>query len=262
VATELRRAEIYGFEIRSDDVVVDVGSGPGHDSMVAAQVGADVIAVDVDPEELARLGDRMRASEARSFRAIHWDCDAGPLPLADGTASVVIAKEVMEHLEDPGRFVAELQRIGRPGARYLICVPDPASESLMRVVAPEYYWQKPCHLHVFEHKELDGLLESAGLVVERRISTGFYWSMWWILRMAIETDYFPGHPGHTSPPPILADWEKVWRALAATPHADHLAAQFDRLIPKSQIVMARKPEQALARKSWWSLTPWARRRVA
>ena len=212
--------------------------------MVAGQVGADVIAVDIDSEGLHRLPERMRSTAARSFLRHQWDCDAGPLPLPDGVASVVLAKEVMEHLENPARFLAELLRIGQPGARYFISVPDPASESLMQIVAPEYYWKKPCHLHVFERKALDQLVESAGLEVGRRVSCGFYWSMWWCFRMAIGTDYFPGHPGHSSPPPILADWENVWKALEASPHVALVTARLDRLIPKSQIVMASKPAEA------------------
>src|SRR5437763_16277692 len=147
----------------------------------------------------------MRDVPARAFRAIRCDCDAGPIPLPDGSASVVFAKEVMEHLDDPAGFLADLARIGRPGARYYLSVPDPVSESLLRVVAPESYWTKPGHIHVFPRDELDRMIEDAGLEIERRKYFGAYWSLWWCLRMAIGADQPPGRPGD-APGPALADW--------------------------------------------------------
>lgn len=253
MAEEVRRASIYGFEITSDDTVLDVGSGGGNDCVLAGGIGADVIAVDISRDELDGLQKRMGSSPARSFRMVQGNCDEGPIALPDGVASVVLAKEVMEHVGDPRAFLADLHRLGRPGARYFISVPDPASESLMRIVADEGYWKRPHHLHVFGRDELDRLVEGAGLRIERRAYVGFDASMWWCLRMAIGTDYYPGHPGYASPPPILANWENVWRALAETPRAAELAEAFDKILPKSQIVIARKPAAGDKPRGWKSL---------
>lgn len=250
---ELRRAEIFGLEINSDDVVVDVGAGSGNDCLIAASVGAEVIAINIDRGELDRLADRLRGSPARSFRAIELNCDVAPIPLPDGSASVVIAKEIMEHLDDPARFLAELARIGRPGARYLLAVPDAASESLLKLVAPPDFWLKPNHINVFNRDRLDGLVAGAGLVVERRLYTGFYWSMLWCLRLAIGTDWFPGHPG--SPPRMLAAWDEVWKGLEAAPNGPEVIRRLDELIPKSQIVLARKPATAPRHRRWVAHLP-------
>src|SRR4051812_8436015 len=128
-----------GFEIGAGDTVVDVGCGDGACCRYAGSLGADVIGIDVEPTLVEQAGEAMRGVPARSWRGIVSTCD--PIPLPDATASVVICTEVLEHVESPARLAAELARIGKPGARYLISVPDPASEALMREVAPAWYWR-------------------------------------------------------------------------------------------------------------------------
>ena len=235
------RVEVFGLEIAADDAVLDIGSGTGGDSMLAGSVGAEVIAVNYDAGELDRLAEHMADVPARSFRAVLCDCNEGPIPLADGTATVVMAKEIMEHLDDPERFLRDLARLGRPGARYLITVPDPASESLLREVAPEHYWRKPLHQHIFSHDRLDAMIRDAGLEVERRASTGAYWSIFWMLRELVGTPYYPGHPVNSTPPPEIAAWDLIWEAIRSSARGAALIDQLDGLIPKSQIILARKP---------------------
>jgi SAM-dependent methyltransferase len=157
----------------------------------------------------------------------------------------VIALEVMEHVDDPARFLAELVRVGKPDARYLISVPDPASEALMRVVAPDWYFQKPIHQHIFEREQFGELLRGAGLAIEAQEYCNFYWSLWWVFRMASGTDYLPG--SQEPQPSILSDWEKVWKALEAMPKGADVARALDRAIPKSQVICARKVTKQAAR---------------
>jgi SAM-dependent methyltransferase len=185
----------------------------------------------------------MQGTAARSWRGIVSGCD--PIPLPDATASAVICTEVLEHVDDPARFVAELARIGRPAARYLISVPDPTSESVMRIVAPRWYWEKPYHQHVYEHQTVNAMLQSAGLVIEARSGGGFDASLWWIFRMALGAQ--PHDP--TPDAPLLRDWERTWSALLATPRGRQVAEALDALVPKSQIVIARKDDGAAQRPS-------------
>ena len=230
-----------GFEVTAADTVVDVGCGPGGACRAAGLAGADVIGIDINPDEIERAERTMAGSPARSFRAIVGD--SNPIPLADGTASAVIATEVMEHVDDPERFLAEMVRIGRPGARYLISVPDPASESLMKAVAPAWYFEPPFHQHIYEHDRLDAMLRAAGLTIERRSYCGFRDSIWWALRMASGSDAAPNLP--ETFPPILADWERVWAAIKQVPAAEAFVAALDRAIPKSQVLICRKPGAAV-----------------
>lgn len=234
-----------GFEIDANDLVVDVGCGDGLVCGYAARMGADVIGIEVDPIWLERVDAAMRGLPARSWRAILSDCD--PIPLPDAVASVVVSTEVLEHVADPARVLAELVRIGRTGARYLISVPDPASETVMRVVAPRWYWEPPYHRRVIERATLDRMLREAGLEVEARHAGGFYWSMWWIFRMSLGARPFEPTPDA----PLLQHWEKAWAAFLETPDGVRAAAALDRLVPKSQILIARKVGSPAAARPWW-----------
>ncbi|WP_435009293.1 class I SAM-dependent methyltransferase [Tundrisphaera lichenicola] len=238
MAKEPRQVSLFpGFEISTDDTFLDVGCGGGGDCATAASVGADIIAVDIVPDHVAAAARAVEQVGAGSFRGIVSDCD--PIPLPDATASIILCCEVMEHVKDPARFIAELVRVGKPGAHYVISVPAAASEGLMKVLAPPSYFEPPGHLRIFEQSQFEGLIQSTGLVIERSEGLGFYWSMWWALRMACGTNHCPDYT--TPPPQILSGWEETWKALEATPLGPQVVRVLDNLIPKSIRVIARKP---------------------
>lgn len=224
-----------GFEIEPTDTVVDVGCGPGNVCVYAGHRGADVIGIDNEPIEIERAAVAMRGVPARSFRGIV--SDANPIPLPDACASAVVATEVMEHVDDPPRFLAELVRIGKPGARYLISVPDTSSEAIMREVAPSWYWEKPLHIHVFERTEFARLVRAAGLDIVAYHAVGFYWSMWWALRMAIGMEHKYAEPPDD---PLLSRWNALAATLREAPHGPEVLGALDRALPKSQVIIATK----------------------
>jgi SAM-dependent methyltransferase len=245
-----------GFEIGPDDTVVDVGCGDGVCCRYAGSMGAAVIGIDVEPTLVERADEAMQGIPARSWRGIVDDCN--PIPLPDATASVVICTEVLEHVEDPSAFAAELARIGKPGARYLISVPDPASEALMRTVAPSWYWRPPFHVRVFQHEQLDAVLAGAGLTIERRDPFGPYYSFRWLLWMNLGR-----HPyDQAEDDPLMRIWEGIWGTLMASRQAKMLARGLEQALPKSQIVLASKPggpRTARLRRRWLSPAVWKRR---
>jgi ubiquinone/menaquinone biosynthesis C-methylase UbiE len=241
-----RRGTLFpDFEITGDDTVLDVGCGAGNDSLFSADLGAAVIALDSGPKKVRALAEAARGLPARSFRAIQTECD--PIPLPDGTADVVLCKEVLEHVDEPGRLLAELYRVGRPGARYLITVPAAESEAFLAAMAPAWYFRKPFHQHVFAPGRLDELVREAGLAIERRAACGSYHTLWWAIRFAADLGFDPRRDPHAPLPPLLDDWEALWRALEVLPGGSKLICSLDGLLPKSQVLVARKPLGGSAR---------------
>jgi SAM-dependent methyltransferase len=230
------RELLPGFPLGDTDVVADIGCGDGPSSVFAADCGATVYAVDIDPQAIAAVRRHVRGRKlAKPFHTVV--SDANPLPLGDGVATCVVAQEVMEHVDDPRQFIDELVRIGRPGARYLLSVPDPASESLQKALAPEVYWRKPNHLRVFSREDFERLVREAGLEIERRDYYSFFWSMWWVLFWSASKGVSKfGSPGS----PVLSHWNKTWAALLKTPNGPHIKKALDEFMPKSQIIIARK----------------------
>jgi arsenite methyltransferase len=124
--------------IAEGERVVDVGSGGGFDSFVAANyVGAagKVVGVDMTPEMLSK--SRSTASKMGldnvEFRAGY----AEMLPVEDGWADVVISNGVINLCADKQTTFTEIFRVLRPGGRLQfadIANGNPVPEAAMRNV--------------------------------------------------------------------------------------------------------------------------------
>jgi SAM-dependent methyltransferase len=221
-----------GFAITAEDVVLDVGCGEGIESLFCARQGAHVIYADSDPDQVAIAGRRLAGAGARALTPVV--SDTNPLPLPDGIASRVIAAEVIEHVDDPAQFLSELVRAGRPGALYLLAVPDPAAEELQRGLAAPAHFQKPNHIRVIGRDEFARMITDAGLVIQQRGAYGFYQSIWWMFFWICKVDLSGGHP-------LLDSWSQTWRALLDTPGSADVRRALNDVLPKSQYIVARKP---------------------
>jgi SAM-dependent methyltransferase len=108
-------------ELASGERVVDVGSGGGIDSLVAARmVGptGEVVGIDMTPAML----EKARAAAAESglgnveFREAYME----DLPVPDGWADVVISNGVLNLTPDKLKAVGEMFRVLRSGGRLQI----------------------------------------------------------------------------------------------------------------------------------------------
>jgi len=98
--------------------VVDVGSGAGFDSFIAAgQVGPGgrVTGVDMTPEMLAKA--RQTAAALGLGHVEFREGLAEALPVEDGWADVVISNGVINLCADKQAVLAEIFRVLRPGGR-------------------------------------------------------------------------------------------------------------------------------------------------
>ena len=159
---------------------------------------------------------------------------AEQLPVADGFATRVICTEVLEHVDDPAEVLRELVRIGAPGAMYLITVPDPVAEGVQQKVAPPLYFQRPNHVRIIPRQEFSQLVIDAGLEIVEVSRYGFYWSVWWAMFWACDVDL--ASPAH----PALDNWARAWSALLDTADGPRVKEALDDLMPKSQVIVARK----------------------
>jgi SAM-dependent methyltransferase len=101
--------------------VLDLGSGAGTDSLVAAQmVGASgsVTGVDMTPEMLSK--SRAAAVEMGATNVEFVETEAERLPFADASFDVVISNGVIDLIPDKDAVFAELFRVLVPGGRLQI----------------------------------------------------------------------------------------------------------------------------------------------
>ncbi len=127
-----------------DGLVVDLGSGTGRFARRLAADGRTVLAVDPAPGSDGPPGATVAADGER-------------LPLADGSVAAVLARDVLEHLDDAAAL-GECARVLRPGGLLVVLVP--AWPSL---------WsdrdQRAGHLRRYRSGGLLALVESAGFTV-------------------------------------------------------------------------------------------------
>jgi SAM-dependent methyltransferase len=114
-------APVKHLHLKPGETVLDLGSGPGFDALLAAQIVGPrgrVIGVDMTPE----MNERARTN-ARDAGASHVEFRQGRLeqiPVDDATVDAVTSNCVINLVPDKQRVFDEIARVLRPGGRLAI----------------------------------------------------------------------------------------------------------------------------------------------
>jgi 2-polyprenyl-3-methyl-5-hydroxy-6-metoxy-1,4-benzoquinol methylase len=113
----MRYHDFFVTRIAAGERVLDIGCGYGAVAQsIAERAGADVVGIDLDPANVAA------ARAMFPHPRLTFVAGEAPRDLTDERFDVVVASNVLEHIEDRPTFLAEVQRRARP-SRWLIRVP-------------------------------------------------------------------------------------------------------------------------------------------
>jgi 2-polyprenyl-6-hydroxyphenyl methylase / 3-demethylubiquinone-9 3-methyltransferase len=105
------RARLVPAAVREGSLLLDLACGAGLLAPHVAGRGHRHIGLDLSPTALP---------QARDHGVAPLRGDVLRLPFADEVADVVVAGEVLEHVADPSRLVAEACRVLRPGGTLVV----------------------------------------------------------------------------------------------------------------------------------------------
>jgi glycosyltransferase involved in cell wall biosynthesis/SAM-dependent methyltransferase len=151
-----------------DRLVLDVGCAHGYLSEVLSEHGCRVIGIEIDPEDAARARSHCEQVLVRDVEVPGWIEELG-----ERQFDAVVLSDVLEHLRDPGRVLAEIRGILKPGSGFIVAsVPNVAHTSvrlelLLGSFQPETVGiLDATHLHFYTRETLHDLLASSGFAVE------------------------------------------------------------------------------------------------
>jgi len=106
--------------------VLDLGCGSGYGSAMLAREAKSVIGVDVSAAAIEHARERYGCQNT-TFRQIS---PTEGLPFESGTFDSAVCFQVIEHVQDDRRFVAEIARVLRPGGLAILATPDRSTRLL------------------------------------------------------------------------------------------------------------------------------------
>jgi SAM-dependent methyltransferase len=218
-----------------------MGCGGGRHAFALYRRGAHVVALDLDAAELKDVAGMFAAiapevPEGATAQAVRGS--AYELPFADASFDKIIAAEVLEHLPEDTRAMAELARVLKPGGSIAVTVPRWGPEKVCWALSDDYHANEGGHIRIYKGDQLRERLEQAGLqAVGAHHAHALHAPYWW-LKCAVGVD--------KGEHPLVKGYHRllVWDMMRA-PRVTRLAERLlNPVIGKSLVVYLRKPSHA------------------
>jgi SAM-dependent methyltransferase len=142
----------------ADPLVLDYGAGEGKHLNLVRSVKPQARLVGVD----------IRAAHTAVDFEFHQVAANAPLPFAADTYDLVISCDVLEHVENIGQSLDEIQRVLRGGGSFIGFVPaegGPGAHGLFRWFDPDIFKDTKDHGHAYTRRELLDLFSTRFRIV-------------------------------------------------------------------------------------------------
>ncbi len=227
------------FTIEPGMTVLDVGCGQGRHAFAAYRKGAHVTAFDQNESDLADVKSMFAAMELEGeapggATACVQHGDVLEMPFETGTFDRVIASEILEHIPDDERAMAEITRVTKPGGLVAVTVPRWWPEQICWKLSDTYHQVEGGHVRIYQGTQLIERLRRAGLQVIGQHHAHALHSPYWWLKCAVG-------PDHDTAPTRAYHRMLVWDMMKAPFVTRFTETALNPLLGKSLVVYLRKP---------------------
>ncbi|HQF03594.1 MAG TPA: class I SAM-dependent methyltransferase [Phycicoccus sp.] len=228
------------FGVRPGEKVLDMGCGAGRHAFELYRRGADVTALDQSVKDLDEVGVMFEAMAAEGevpaeAAARTVEGDALALPFADGEFDRIIAAEILEHIPEDEKAIAELFRVLAPGGVLAVTVPRWFAEKINWMLSDAYHEVEGGHVRIYKEDELTAKLTRAGFTVEGHSFAHALHSPYWWLKCAVGVD--------NDDNPLVKAYHRllVWDIMQAPTLTRTADRVLNPVISKSVVLYCHKP---------------------
>lgn len=144
--------------IKKGDLVLDLGSGNGQNSIKASRIAKNVIGIEIDDDLIKIAKNTVKDRRAQNVRFISGDLE-GKIPFRNNSFNKIIFLDVLEHLKKRDEVLSEVCRVLKPRGLLFVGVPnkDTSWKKMQRDVGMCSF-SDPDHKIEFSEKSIRQLL--------------------------------------------------------------------------------------------------------
>lgn len=167
--------------------VLDLGCGEGRHCHALAwhHPHCLVTGIDLNPHDLHTAktrGDHFFGEQNLTANIVYCCANGATLPFKNASFDAVICSEVLEHIEQYSLFLAEINRIIKPGGLFLASVPRAWPERICWALSKKYHQVAGGHIRIFNAAKLAKTIEQLGFNQTQRYYAHALHSPYWWLR--------------------------------------------------------------------------------
>ncbi len=233
-------ADLKRLNLKPGQHVLDIGCGNGRHTAEAYRLeGIVAVGADLNSEDLMQARQRLEFHDRLGEHGGGCWClsaaDVRRLPFGDSHFQAVVCSEVMEHIPDHDRALAELVRVLKPGGHLVVSVPRYFPERICWALSAEYHQANQGHVRIYRKNALVRMIQGTGLTLYRIHYAHSLHSPYWWLKCLV------GPTRKDSRVVNLYHRFLTWDILQHPPLTRHLDRFLNPILGKSLVLYFRKP---------------------
>lgn len=175
--------ELAELNLTPGSAVLDAGCGSGrHLRALAKLPGLKIVGIDRNKKDAAHALQALQGMpDALSHEYQVMSGDLAALPFDDGAFDCVICSEVLEHIADHEKAIAELVRVLKPQGKLAVSVPRYFPERICWLISADYYHDEGGHIRIYKKQEIREMLDRQGVTCWKiNYKHALHAPYWWL----------------------------------------------------------------------------------